>query len=214
MVHGDIKFGPCSNWGKKSILIHGQRQYCLEEMKGWVKEGGDRNGAFQAREGEIILNQAVVGMSQARGQKEPMTQAGIDALTTDVVYLDTRTDEGITQYLDMLSGGGEMMWLQEEEEEGNRERAESPLRGELSGAIAELADMVGLELPESEAGDDEDEEMEDDFQPVQGIPEGTWEGLRGLRDSRHAPSDIRRGGESWTGEAGDARQQEGWGCTQ
>ena len=138
-----------------------------------MKEGGDRNGVFQARGGEIILNQAVVGMSQARGQKEPMTQAGIDALTTDVVYLDTRTDEGITQCLDMLSGGGEMMWLQEEEEEGNRERAESPSGGVSSGAIAELADAVGLELPESEAGDDEDEEMEDDFQPVQGIPEGT-----------------------------------------
>ena len=64
---------------------------------------------------------------------------------------------------------------------------------------------MGLELPESEAGDDEDEEMEDDFQPVQGIPEGTWEGLRGLSDSRHAPSDMRRGGESWTGEAGDEK---------
>ena len=117
MVGGDIKFGPCRDWGKKSILIHGQRQYCLEEMGGWVKEGGDRNGVFQARGGEIILNQAVVGMSQARGQKEPMTQVGIDALTTEVVYLDTRTDEGITRCLDMLSGGGEMMWLQEEEGE-------------------------------------------------------------------------------------------------
>ena len=67
MVRGDIKFGPCRDWGKKSILIHGQRQYCLEEMGGWVKEGGDRNGVFQARGGEIILNQAVAGMSQARG---------------------------------------------------------------------------------------------------------------------------------------------------
>ena len=64
-------------------------------------------------------------------------------------------------------------------------------------------------LPESEAGDDEDEEMEDDFQLVQGIPEGTWEGLRGLRDSRHAPSDIRLGGESWTGEAGDEKEDSG-----
>ena len=53
-----------------------------------------------------------------------------------------------------------------------------------------------MELPESEAGDDEDEEMEDDFPPVQGIPEGTWDGLRGLRDSRYAPTDIRRGEES------------------
>ena len=51
MVRGDIEFGPCRDWGKKSILIHGQRQYCLEEMGGWVREGGDRNGVFQARGG-------------------------------------------------------------------------------------------------------------------------------------------------------------------
>ena len=201
MVRGDIKFGPCRDWGKKSILIHGQRQYCLEEMGGWETEGGDRNGVFQARGGEIILNQAVVRISQARGQKEPMTQAGIDALTTDVVYLDTRTEEGITRYLDMLSAGGEMMWLQEEEGEEERERAESPSGGKSSGAIAELADAVGLELPESVVGDDEDEEMEDEFLPVQGIPEAAWESLRGLRDSKHASTNDQLGGETWTGEA-------------
>ena len=173
MVRGDIKFGPCRDWGKMSILIHGQRRYCLEEMGGWVREGGDRNGVFQARGGEILLNQAVIGMSQARGQKEPMTQEGIDALTADVVYLDTRTDEGMTQFLDMVSGDGEIMWLQEDEGEEDRERAENPSGGVSSGAIAELAEAVGMELPESEAGDDEDDVMEDDFLPVEGIPEAT-----------------------------------------
>ena len=63
MVRGDIKFGPCRDWGKKSILIHGLQQYCLEEMRSWVKDGEDRNGVFQARGGEILLNQAVIGMS-------------------------------------------------------------------------------------------------------------------------------------------------------
>ena len=159
-------------------------------MSGWVKEGGDWNGVFQARGGEIILNQVVVGMSQARGHKELMTQAEIDALTTDVVYLDTRTNEGVTQCLDMLLGGGEIMWLQEEEGEENRERAESPSGGVSSGAIAELADAVGLELPESEAGYNEDEEMENDLPPVQEIPEATWKSLRGLRDSKHALPNI------------------------
>ena len=67
-----------------------------------------------------------------------------------------------------------MMWLQEEEGEAERERAESTSGGKSSGAIAELADTVGLELPESVAGDDEDEEMEDDFLPVQGILEAAW----------------------------------------
>ena len=123
-------------------MIHRQRQYCLEEMGGWVKDGGDRNGVFQARGGEIILNQAVVVISQASGQKAPMTQAEIDALTTDVVYLDTRTDERVTQCLDMLLDGGEIMWLQEEEGEEDRERAESPSGGVSSGAIAELGDAV------------------------------------------------------------------------
>ena len=133
----------------KSILIHGQQQYCLEDMGGWVREGGDRNGVFQVRGGEILLNQAVIGMSYARGQKEPMTQEGIAALTTDGMYLDTRTDEGITEFLDMVLGDGETMWLQEEEVEKDSERAESPSGGRSSGAIAELADAVGLELPES-----------------------------------------------------------------
>ena len=116
-----------------------------------------------------------------------MTQAGVDALTTDIVYLDTRTAEGITRCLDMFSGGGELMWLQEEEGEEERERAESPSGGTSSGAIGELADSVGLELPVSEAGDDEDEMMENDLLPVLGIPEAAWESLRGLRYSKHAP---------------------------
>ena len=116
-----------------------------------------------------------------------MTQGEIDVMTTDVVHLDTRTDEGITRFLDMVSGGDTIMWLQEEEGETDRERAESPTGGESSGAIAELVDAVGVELPESVAGDDVDEEMEDDFPPVQGILEAAWEGLRGLKGSKHAP---------------------------
>ena len=76
-------------------------------MGGWVRAGGDRNSVFQARGGEILLNQTVIGISQARGQKELMTQEGIDAVTTDVVYLDTMTNEGIAQFLDMVSGDGE-----------------------------------------------------------------------------------------------------------
>ena len=59
--------------------------------------------------------------------------------------------------------------MQEEEGEEDRERAESPSGVGSSVAIAELADTVGLELPESVAGDDEDEEMEDEFLPVQGF---------------------------------------------
>ena len=55
-----------------------------------------------------------------------MTQESIDALTTDIVYLDMRIDEGITQFLDMVSGDGEIMWLQEEQGEEDRDRVESP----------------------------------------------------------------------------------------
>ena len=62
---------------------------------------------------------------------------------------------------------------------------------------------MGLELLETVEGDDEDEEMEDDFLPVQGIPESTWESLRGLRYSKHAPTNDRLGGETWTAEGRD-----------
>ena len=102
-----------------------------------------------------------------------------------------------------------MMWLQEEEGEEDRERAESPSGGESSGAIAELTDAVGLQLPESEAGDDEDEEMEDNLPPVQGIPEATWESLRGLRDSKHAPSNIQLEEGTWIGGAENEEEVSG-----
>ena len=39
--------------------------------------------------------------------------------------------------------------------------------GKLSGAIPELADAMGLELPESEAEDNEDEVMADNLPLVQ-----------------------------------------------
>ena len=60
-----------------------------------------------------------------------------------------------------------------------------------------------MELPESEAGDSEDEVMEDDLPPVQEIAETTWESLKGLRDSKHAPTNLRLDGGIWTGEAKD-----------
>ena len=48
--------------------------------------------------------------------------------------------------------------------------------------------------------------MEDDLPPVQGIPEATWESLRGLRGSKHAPTKGRLDEGTRTGEA---RDQEG-----
>ena len=62
---------------------------------------------------------------------------------------------------------------------------------------------MGLELLESEVGDDEDEVMEDNLQPVQGIPEAAWESLRGLKDSKYTSTNNQLDGETWTGEVRD-----------
>ena len=43
--------------------------------------------------------------------------------------------------------------------------------------------------------------MEDDLPPVEGIPEAAWDSLKGLRDSKHAPTNVRLDGGTWTGEA-------------
>ena len=86
--------------------------------------------------------------------------------------------------------------------EEDRERAESPSGGRSSGAIAELADAVGLELPESVAGDDEEQEMEDEFLLVHGIPEAIWESLRGLRESKYASTNDWLGGRHEQGKLG------------
>ena len=85
------------------------------------------------------------------------------------------------------------MWLQAEEVEENKDRSESPTGGKSYGTIAELADLVGVELLETEVGDDVDEKMEDDFPPVQGIPNAFWEGLKALKGSKHAPGKEVRG---------------------
>ena len=68
---------------------------------------------------------------------------------------------------------------------------------------------MGLELPESEAGDDEDEVMEDKLPLVQGIPVATWESLRVLRDSKHASTNDWLDGETWIGEARDEKRGAG-----
>ena len=39
---------------------------------GWMWDVGDQNIVFQVRRGEILLNQAVIRMSQTRGQLEHM----------------------------------------------------------------------------------------------------------------------------------------------
>ena len=101
---------------------------------------------MQAKGGKILLNQAVVGISQAQGSNEPKTLKEIDALTTDEVYLDTNTEKAITKFLDMVSGAGDILWLQEKEGEEARERAESPSGGQSTGVIVELADAVRVEL--------------------------------------------------------------------
>ena len=92
-------------------------------------------------------------------------------MTTEVVYLDTRTDKGIMKFLDMVSGERTLMWLHEQEGEDNRGRAESPSRGKLSSTIEELVGAIGVELLEIVVGHDTDEEIKDDIPPVQGIPE-------------------------------------------
>lgn len=34
-----IKYGPCTDWGKSSMLVHGRRHHKLEEVTGWKNLG-------------------------------------------------------------------------------------------------------------------------------------------------------------------------------
>ena len=31
-----LVYGPCTDWGRRSRLIYGQRQYVIDEMAGWT----------------------------------------------------------------------------------------------------------------------------------------------------------------------------------
>ena len=34
-----LKYGPCTDWGKSSVLVHRGRQYKLEEVTKWTNLG-------------------------------------------------------------------------------------------------------------------------------------------------------------------------------
>ena len=103
-------FGPCKDWGKKSRLIHGTRQFVLEEMTGWEKEK-----RFEAWGGVGTLDKAMYTVMET-DSFSTLTQEDLDGMALDgVEYIDTRTVEGMERPMQMLSDWemGGVKWYQE-----------------------------------------------------------------------------------------------------
>src|SRR4029077_4899164 len=93
-------FSPVKDWGKASRLIHGTRQYVLEEMTGWEKE--EKFGKWGGV-GALDKGRNTVQESDSFGT---MTQEELDRLAPDgEEYIDTRTTEGMEKAMRLMAGG-------------------------------------------------------------------------------------------------------------
>src|SRR4029077_1457566 len=131
-------FGPCKNWGQKSTVVHGTRQYKLEEVTGWQKEP-----AFINAGGMRILQEAIE-RSKEKVAAGGVSQGEMDVAATDgIEYIDTTTEEGAKKAFGILTqvAGGEGYWCQEEEE--TRDREETPCPEASSGVLEAFVQLVG-----------------------------------------------------------------------
>jgi hypothetical protein len=157
MVKPNVLFGPCRDWGKKSVLVHGTRQYCLEEMSGWVGKG---NEVFEGLGGEQTLKSAVEYTWSRTKSGDIVSQEFIDSKTKDKEFVDTRQEEGMRVVMTLLNGGGEIDWVQElDEQENPALNPPTPTQGAsdgtLEGMVANLAGQLDRdeEMAEAEAED-------------------------------------------------------------
>ena len=99
------------DWGRESMVIHGERQYVLDEVTSWTAMGKFRD----------LGGQAVLETAQRRtedwtsGDGTPFTwPATAESFTlTQSERLVVDSDEGIERALAIMSEG---VWVQEEEQ--------------------------------------------------------------------------------------------------
>ena len=84
-----------------------------------------------------------------------------------------------------------------------------PVRRKVSWRHYGVSRCRGIGTTRDEAGDDVDEVMEDDLPLVQGIQEAVWESLRGIRESKHTPTNNWLSREMWIGEAREENESTG-----
>jgi len=79
-------FGPCKDWGKKSRLIHGTRQFVLDEMTGWEKEE-----RFEKWGGIGTLDKATYTVVES-DSFSTLTQEDLDEMAPDgMEHIDIRS---------------------------------------------------------------------------------------------------------------------------
>ena len=140
MGYSKIEYVPCTNWGKSSRVICGERQYVLEEVSGWTS-----NGKFQELAGQATLDQALRRTQECQFQREDGTpfswpstikEAGVGMEETLVID----SDEGIERALGIL-GSGFWVQIEEDAERLTGEGTNINLGGvEAPGRIEELED--------------------------------------------------------------------------
>src|SRR6266576_1462962 len=110
--YSKVKYIPCTNWGKKSRIICGERQYVLEEVTGWTNMG-----RFGELAGQETLDQALRRTQQCELISEDGTPLSWPSTMKEAEegmeeHLVIESEEGVERVLGILSKG---YWVQEEE---------------------------------------------------------------------------------------------------
>ena len=227
-----IKYGPCTDWGKSSVLVHGGRQYKLEEVTKWTNLGkfeeADKQRELQeflARQAERV-KEATITSSEGTVYTWDLTQQVIDEIAPEVEAVVVDGEEAIERVTGLIREGlWVQLWGSDESDEADF-TPPSPTPAGVAGGkgitLEELGRSVKIPLNEDEGLFDEEGNWVagSDYEMSVGGSDGEadadikldGDGDReepGMEASKHAPKEKGKGKEGEKGREDEDIEQEG-----
>ena len=203
-----IKYGPCTDWGKSSVLVHRRRQYKLEEVIKWINLGNSEE-ADKRRELQEFLGMQVerakettITSSEGTVYTWDLTQQVIDEIAPEVEAVVVDGEEAIERVTGLIREGlWVQLWGSDESDEADL-TPPSPTPAGVAGGegitLEELGRSVKIPLNEDEGLIDEEGNWvagSDYGMSVEGSDAGKDTDMKmdedrdetGMEDTKHAP---------------------------
>ena len=225
-----IKYGPCTDWGKSSVLVHGGRQYKFEEVTKWTNLGKFEEADKRRELQEFLAMQverakeATTTSSEGTVYTWDLTQQVIDEIAPEVEAVVVDGEEAIERVTGLIREG---LWVQlwgSDESDGADLTPPSPTpAGVAEGEGITLEDLgrsVKIPLNEDEGLFDEEGNWvagSDYKMSVGGSEAGADTDMKmdedreetGMEASKHAPGAKGKGKEGEEGKGNESMAQEG-----
>ena len=225
-----IKYGPCTDWGKSSVLVHGGRQYKLEEVTKWTNLGKFEEADKRRELQEFLAMQverakeATTTSSEGTVYTWDLTQQVIDEIAPEVEAVVVDGEEAIERVTGLIREG---LWVQlwgSDESDGADLTPPSPTpAGVAEGegiTLEELGKSVKIPLNEDEGLFDEEGNCvagSDYEMSVGGSEAGADIDMKidedreeaGMEASRYAPGAKGKEKEGEEGKGNESMAQEG-----